>query len=102
MLISSGIMCWCTRTRPTTLERLGEGLGHRGGAKSRNSTPVVRFRGRHEGIKGAGDQRPRLFLYVNSQLLWTNPCVLRTMTPEPLSPKKGELQWATAAASSCP
>jgi hypothetical protein len=32
MPISSGIMCWCTRTQSYRIgERLGEGLGHRGG-----------------------------------------------------------------------
>src|SRR5215218_5474082 len=34
MLISSGIMYWCTRTQGgTQAERLGEGLGHRGGVE---------------------------------------------------------------------
>ena len=32
MFLPSGNMCWCTRTQESTqAERLGEGLGHRGG-----------------------------------------------------------------------
>ena len=32
VLISSGIMCWCTRTQSYRIgERPGEGLGHRAG-----------------------------------------------------------------------
>jgi hypothetical protein len=35
-------MCWCTRTQPHRAKRLGEGLGHRGGAKRRAGAHVRR------------------------------------------------------------
>ena len=36
------ILCWCTRTQPTAQGRLGEGLGHQGGAERRAGALLAR------------------------------------------------------------